>query len=115
MPTLPRGRLWRWKKGWQCVPLGPARPAPAPQSPLFPEGSTVKRQRFSSRWRSSSLEKEGVMARARRDEDPATPPTRAVPQDVRVQGEASGQRSGSQRQAGSQRVQQWLPPAVQKL
>lgn len=32
-----------------------------------------------------------------------------------MQGEARGQRSGSQRQAGPQRVQQWLPPALQKL
>lgn len=36
-------------------------------------------------------------------------------EDIRVQGEARGQRSGSQRQAGPQQVQQWLPPALQKL
>lgn len=43
------------------------------------------------------------------------PPLRALPEDVGVQGEASRQSSGSQRQAGPQRVQRRLPPAVQKL
>lgn len=43
------------------------------------------------------------------------PSLRALPEDVRVQGEASGQGSGPQRQAGPQRVQRRLPPAVQKL
>lgn len=46
---------------------------------------------------------------------PAHSPVPALPEDVRVQGEAPGQRSGSQRQAGPQRVQQRLPPALQKL
>lgn len=32
-----------------------------------------------------------------------------------MQGEAVGQPSGAQRQAGPQRVQHWLPPALQKL
>ena len=47
------------------------------------------------------------------------PPThsrcRALPEDVRVQREGRGQRSGSQRQAAPQRLQQGLPPALQKL
>lgn len=42
-------------------------------------------------------------------------PCRALPEDVRVQWEARGQRSGSQRQAAPQRLQQGLPPALQKL
>ena len=42
----------------------PPHPAlPTSQSPLSREGSTVKRQRFSSRWRSNSLWGTGVTAR----------------------------------------------------
>lgn len=51
-----------------------------------------------------------------RGHDPQpTPSIRALPEDVCVKGEATGQRSGSQRQTGPQRVQQWLPAALQKL
>lgn len=51
-----------------------------------------------------------------RGHDPQpTPSIRALPEDVCVKGEATGQRPGSQRQTGPQRVQQWLPPALQKL
>lgn len=53
----------------------------------------------------------------KRDEDchPTPLPARALPEDVLVQGHAVGQPSGTQRQAGPQRIQHGLPPALQKL
>lgn len=55
------------------------------------------------------------MAREEGMRTPTHSSVRALPEDVRVQVEASGQGSGSQWQAGPQRVQHWLPPALQKL
>lgn len=85
VPTLLKGRLWRGKRDRVTEPFrgpGPSQRALL-LSPLSPEGSTVKRQRFSSKWRSSSLWEKGCHGQGKGDEDPNPlphlSPTRGCP------------------------------------